>query len=67
MLFDTQYDLENFNSFKILLYSINSKELLERIFSLLKRTYNIGNSGKEIDSCIIKDQQSITHSLQVII
>lgn len=38
MPFDKQYDFENFNSFKIPLYSIFSRELLELgILHLAKR------------------------------
>ena len=47
MPFDKQYDFENFNSFKILLYSIFSRELLElEILHLAKRNVLVRNFNK---------------------
>jgi hypothetical protein len=39
MPFETQYDFENINSFKILCYSIFLKDLIERILPNKKRIF----------------------------
>jgi hypothetical protein len=44
MPFDTQYDFENFNSFKILLYSIFLRELLEPVNKDLTQMF-VGNTS----------------------